>query len=80
MENGANFMKNISPKEVQTLLQSETGQQLLKLLNEKDGTVLRNAAQAAQSGQYKKAFEALEPLLKENDASMLVKKLKEKYG
>ena len=80
MENGANNMRNISTKDLQALLQSETGQQLIRLLNEKDSTVLRNAAQAAQNGQYKKAFEALEPLLKENDASMLVKKLKERYG
>lgn len=80
MESGSNFPKKITPKEVQSLLQSDAGKQLIKILNEKDGAVLRNAAEAAKSGQYEKAYEALAPLLKGTDASMLAKKLGELYG
>ena len=65
----------ISEREIRELLQSETGKQLIRLLNQKDGSILRQAAQEAKNGHYEKAYEALDPLLKGTDASILAKKL-----
>lgn len=76
MDSGGKF----SPKDLQAMLQSSAGQQLIKLLNEKDGTALKKAAEAAQKGQYNKAIETLAPLLKDTDASKLASKLRENYG
>ena len=74
------FPKEIGEKELRKLLQSDAGKQLIELLNQKDGAVLRQAAAAAKAGQYDKAFEALAPLMEGTDASKLVKELGKKYG
>ena len=70
----------LSSKEVRSLLQSDAGRQLIKILNEKDGSVLKQVAEAAKNGEYQKAYEALAPLLKGTDASSLAKKMKDIYG
>lgn len=75
-----NLPKGVNGQDIQALLQSDAGRQLIKILNQKDGAVLRQAAEAAKKGQYEKAYEALAPLLEGTNASELIKGIGNKHG
>lgn len=72
--------KGFGEKELREMMRSKAGKQLIELLNQKDGAVLRQAAAAARNGQYEKAFEALAPLLEGTDASNLAREMGKQYG
>ena len=76
----SNLPKGVSAQEIQSLLQSDAGRQLIKMLNQKDGAVLRQAAEAAKNGKYEKAYETLAPLLEGTNASELIKGIGSKHG
>lgn len=76
----SNLPKGITAQDIQSLLQSDAGRQLIKILNQKNGSVLRQAAEAAKGGQYEKAYEALAPLLEGTNASELIKGFLDKHG
>ena len=75
-----NLPNGVNAQDIQSVLQSEAGKQLIKILNQKDGAVLRRAAEAAKNGQYQKAYEALAPLLEGTNASELIKGIGSKHG
>ena len=75
-----NLPNGVSAQEIRSLLQSDTGRQLIKILNQKDGAALRQAAEAAKNGKYKKAYETLAPLLEGTNASELIKGIGNQNG
>ncbi len=74
----AAFAKNINEKDLKVLLQSDAGKQLLALLNKDGGIALRQAASAIQSGQYQKAYEAVAPMMNNQEAAALIDQLNKK--
>lgn len=67
-------------QQLQSMLQSREGQQLLKLLNQDGGSTLTKAARAAQSGDFSKALEILKPLTASKDANQLISELEKNHG
>ena len=67
-----------SAEQVQRVLGSAEGQQLLALLQRDGGAVLRQAAQQISQGNYNAAKALLEPVMNTEEASELVRKLNEK--
>ena len=59
------------------MAQTPTGQQLIALLQEQDGSALQRAITYAVSGDYFHAKEILSVLLSKPDAQALLKKLEE---
>lgn len=66
--------------EVKAVLQSKEGQQLLQLLQRDGGGTLNRAAKAIQSGEYEKAYEALQPVMRTEKATQLVEEINRKRG
>lgn len=64
---------NIS--ELQQLVQSEAGQQLLAYLRKTDAEALQEATQKAQTGSYTEAAQALSAMLASPEAQEILKKL-----
>ena len=71
--NAAN--KSFSESDLQKILASPEGRELLSLLRADGGSALRQAMQAVKSGDYAGAKTILEPMLQGPDAAELLKKL-----
>lgn len=66
---------NFSPEAIRQLITTPEGQQLLRLVRQADPAVMRQAAQAMQSGDTATAAALLEPLAKQSDVAALLQKL-----
>lgn len=73
-----NTPNNFSIQEVMRLAKTPAGQELIALLQQADGTALRNAAEQASGGNYQQAKSTLEPLLRSPEIQKLVKQLGER--
>lgn len=67
-----------SPADVQKVLGSEEGKQLLKLLNQDGGQALRQAASLLKSGNLAQAQQLLSPIMQSEEAAKLVEKINKK--
>jgi len=75
-----NFPPSISEADVKTILQSDAGQQLLLLLKRNGGEALKQAAQAAQRGNYNEAYDVVKKLMQIPNASRLAEEINWKRG
>ena len=66
-----------SAAQIQQVLGSAEGRQLLALLQRDGGTALRQAAQQIAQGNYEAAKAILEPVMSTGEAAELVRKLNE---
>ncbi len=66
------------PKDIQRVLGSQEGQQILKLLQQDGGKALKAAATAYRQGNTQKAQEIIAPLMTTPEATRLVDKLNQK--
>ena len=64
-----------SAEQIQRVLGSAAGQQLLQLLQRDGGATLRQAAQLVRQGDYAAAQQLLAPLMSTDEAARLVRKL-----
>ena len=67
-----------SRSDIQKVLGSAEGQQLLKLLNQDGGQALRQAANALKAGNLAQAQELLSPIMQSEEATRLVDKINKK--
>lgn len=73
-------MQGISEEKLKALLRSGEGQQLMQLLSQDGGKLLRQAASAAQAGNYQAAMEKLQPLMATAEGKRLLNALQNTYG
>ena len=64
-----------SAEQIQRVLSSAAGQQLLQLLQRDGGVTLRQAAQLVRQGDYAAAQQLLAPLMSTEEAARLVRQL-----
>ena len=62
-------------KDIQRVLGSPEGQQILRLLNRDGGQALRQAADALRSGNTEEAKRVLSPIMESEEAAGLINKL-----
>ena len=67
-----------SPEQIQRVLGSREGKQLLQMLNRNAGGVLRQAAAAAKSGDYETVRRLLEPVMQTPEAAGLIDEINRK--
>lgn len=66
---------NLSPDSIRQIVSTPEGQKLLRLVQQADPGIMRQAAKAMQSGDSAKAAALLEPLAKQPDVMLLLRKL-----
>lgn len=74
----ANGGFSFSPQQIQNVLHSKQGQQLLELLNRDGGAALRKAAAAVKSGDYESAKKIMTPVMQTPEAAELIEQLNRK--
>ena len=72
--------QDFSIKEAQRLANTPEGQQLIRLLREKDSAQLQRAMTAAGAGNYKEAGDLLSTLLSSPEAKDLIRRLGGNHG
>jgi len=72
--------QDFSIKEAQRLANSPAGQQLIKLLQQRDSAGLQKAMDQASSGDYTAAGQTLSTLLSSPEAQKLIQQLGGKHG
>ena len=70
---------DFSMQEAMRLAQSDTGRQLLQMLQSGHGAAARNALEQAKNGDLQQAQQALRGFLSDPKAQALLQKLKEEY-
>lgn len=82
MDNGhsGKLPASFSAEQVQAVLGSEAGKQLLSLLNRDGGKTLCQAAQALKNGDSDAAQQLLSPLMQTPQAQELIHRINEKKG
>lgn len=71
-------LPSFSPADIQKVLGSKEGKQLLQLLTRDGGATLKQAADAVSSGNFGKAWEVLNPVMQTPQATELVDKINQK--
>lgn len=66
--------------EVQKIMATREGQELLKLLSSDGGAALKSAGAALQAGDEAKAKEKMAPLMQNPQVQMLLKSLEKNLG
>lgn len=69
---------SFTPQQIQRVLGTKEGQQLLALLNRDGGAALRQAAAAVKSGDYARAKQVMEPVMQTPEAAKLVDRINRK--
>lgn len=69
---------SFTPEQVQQVLHSPEGKQLLQLLNRDGGATLRQAAASARAGDYQTVQKLMEPLVQKPEAAALLNRLNRK--
>lgn len=72
--------QDFSIKEAKRLAKTPEGQQLMRLLQQKDSGELQKAMDAASTGNYKEAGMLLNSLLSSPEAQQLIRQLGEGHG
>lgn len=67
-----------SPAEIKAVLGSAEGKQLLELLNQDGGALLKQAAESIQKGDQQNARQLLEPLMQSGEAADLIRKINDR--
>ena len=71
-------LPSFSEADIKKVLATKEGQALLRILNRDGGAVLRQAAQALQSGDAARAQELVKPIMQSPDAAALIEKINQK--
>lgn len=69
-----------TPRDVDAVLQSREGRELLQILQKGGHSGLSQAAEAMKTGEYSKAVSILKPLLETPDSKVLLQELNRKLG
>jgi len=72
--------QDFSMKEAQRLANTPEGQQLMRLLQQRDSGQLQKAMEAANTGNYKAAGDFLGSLLSSPEAQQLIQQLGGEHG
>lgn len=75
-KNSASF--DFTPQQIERVLKSPDGKQLLALLNRDGGAALRQAASAVRAGDYDAAKKIMSPVMQTPEAAKLVDRLNRK--
>lgn len=73
-------MEHLNPSEIRALLDSREGKQLQQLLQQNSAETLRQASEAARSGNYQQVLALLKPVMEGSGGEDLARKLARRYG
>lgn len=80
MDRNKRSPSSFSQNDIEKVLHSKQGQEILNLLQADGGAAAAKAAQAAKSGDYAGALSLLQPMMNTPDSARLLKEIKEKLG
>lgn len=77
---GGNWLEQLTYPQIQAMLNSTEGQQLLQLLQNQSEAVLAQARGAAMAGNFDAVKNILKPIIEQSNAADLAKSLGKKLG
>ena len=73
-------MEHLDPSKIRTLLESREGKQLLELLQKSSADTLRQASEAAKTGNYDRVQTLLKPVMDGSGGEALARTLAQRLG